>query len=130
MIGQWNPGEPAPLLPPQPQQLQTLAATAADLLQGKDDPDLLQRAAGWIKLSEAQWHEACSTLTDDELLAVAGFYVKAEMTLSGFESGAANPAIAIFRHLKQLGRLPGKDVIRALKAETANRYIPYGKVML
>ena len=110
-------------------QLQELAAQSGSLLQQADNL-LLKQAARWISLSEDEWQPLLEGLSDAELLALAEFYVKAEMTAAGFESGAGNPAIAVFRYLKRQGRLPGKEVIRALKAETTNRYIPYGKVML
>lgn len=107
-----------------------VAAQADDLLSSEENVALREQAQAWIKCSADQWLPVFEALNDEQLLSLAGFYIKAEMSLAGFESGADNPAIAVFRYLKDQGRLPGKDVIRALKAQTSNRYIPYGKVML
>ncbi len=130
MIGQWNPDDSPSTHLPDPEQLAELAEQADEVLKNAGEMPLRNQAQGWIALNEHDWMSLFAGLSDEQLLSLAEFYIRAEMTLSGFESGADNPAISVFRYLKDQGRMPGKDVIRALKAQTSNRYIPYGKVVL
>ncbi len=130
MIGQWNPDDSPSTRLPDADQLTALTGQAEAVLAKGEGMPLRDQAQSWLALSESDWATLFSNLTDEQLLVLAEFYIRAEMTLAGFESGADNPAIAVFRYLKDQGRMPGKEVIRALKAQTSNRYIPYGKVML
>ena len=131
MIGQWEPENSDA----QAQNTKLSATALAQLTEHADAPaqapeDLKQAALQWLKETEAAWTQVCADLTDDQLLSIAFFYTRAEMTLSGFESGARNPAIHVFRYLKSQGRKPDKDTTRALKALTDNRFIPYGNALL
>lgn len=83
----------------------------------------------WIQLSEQEWQAQLPHIEESALFPIAQFYTLAEMKLSGFEAGKNNPAIWIFRYLKQQQKLPEKSDIRALKAQTDNRFIPYGSVL-
>lgn len=130
MIGQWNPDDSPSTRLPTADQLAALIGQADVVLANGEGMPLRDQAQSWIALSENDWASQFDGLDDEQLLALAEFYIRAEMTLGGFESGADNPAIAVFRYLKDQGRMPAKDVIRAMKAQTSNRYIPYGKVML
>ena len=89
--------------------------------------DAQQRAKPWLTLSEAQWGSTLAQLPVESLPALAAFYTLAEMQFSGWQCGAKNPAIWIFRWLKQQAPLD-KALITALKKLTDNRYIPYGSV--
>jgi hypothetical protein len=129
MIGEWNPSatttETETL--PSNDELRQLAAangTPADVSE-----PLRTRAASWIRNDQTEWEQAIAELEDAELIDVAFFYIRAEQTLSGFESGANNPAIRIFRYLKSQGRKPDKDTVRKMKAETDNRFIPHGDAL-
>lgn len=90
---------------------------------------LLRQVRAWLLLSEEQWQPALRLLTADELFQLAIFFTLAEMTFNGWQCGAKNPAIWIFRMLKKEGQLPDKDAIRHLKSLTDNRYIPYGSAL-
>ncbi len=82
-----------------------------------------------IQLAEEQWQPALKTFSADELFRLATFFTLAEMKFSGWQCGAKNPAIWIFRTLKRNDQLPEKDAIRHLKSLTDNRYIPYGSAL-
>lgn len=127
MIGQWDPSATSTSNVPDAQTLKLLANQSATPSQLDDVT--IQRAMQWIKTPSADWESAFTTLEDNDLIQLAFFYVRAEMTLSGFEAGASSPAIHIFRYLKSQGRKPSKDTVKALKAETDNRFIPHGDVL-
>ena len=129
MIEQWQPGNSVSI---DTQLLKKLASEPhasgelkQDLLTATEYSQLKQ----WIQVPEAQWQTALAELSDPQLMAIAYWYVRAEEELSGWESGAKNPAIWVFRRLKQLQRRPDKETIRAIRALTRNRYIPNGKVL-
>ena len=89
----------------------------------------LQQAQGWIRLPESHWQEAIKSLPEKDLFPLARFFTLAEMQFPGWECGASNPAIWLFRYMKAHDLLPEKAEIRALKAMTDNRFIPYGRVL-
>ena len=127
MIGQWDPSATTTSNQPETKTLLLLAQHSAE--PTKVDDETLQRAILWIKSPATQWEKAFADISDDALLQLSFFYVRAEMKLSGFEAGASSPAIYVFRYLKSQGRKPSKDIVKALKAETNNRFIPHGDVL-
>ena len=129
MIGEWNPSATTTETETLPtndelRQLAAASGTPADVSE-----PLRTRATNCIRNDQSEWEQAISELEDAELINVAFFYIRAEQTLSGFESGANNPAIRIFRYLKSQGRKPDKDIVRKMKAETDNRFIPHGDAL-
>lgn len=133
MIDQWDPSLPTTSRPDSTLLIRLAEQSKVLREQGKEALTLtaedLQQGASWIQQSEDIWLEAIATLSDDTLINLAFFYTQAEMDLSGFQAKAKNPAIWIFRYLRQAKRLPEKNVIRDLKALTDNRFIPYGSVL-
>ncbi|WP_297533185.1 hypothetical protein [Thalassolituus sp.] len=129
MIGEWNPSATTTETEtvPTSNELRQLAAAADNPASAAEQ--LRNRAANWIRSSQSDWEQSLSDLADAELINIAFFYIRAEQTLSGFESGSNNPAIRIFRYLKSQGRKPGKDIVRKMKAETDNRFIPHGDAL-
>jgi len=127
MIGEWDPTEVQATAGPSADQLAKLALFSET--PAKADDVLRKQAASWIKASVESWNSAFATMSDEQLIALAFFYVRAEQSLSGFESGAQNPAIHVFRYLKSQGRKPERDTVKALKAETDNRFIPHGDAL-
>ncbi len=129
MIGEWNPSATTTETGavPTSNELRQLAAAADNPASAAEQ--LRNRAANWIRSSQSDWEQSLSDLADAELINIAFFYIRAEQTLSGFESGANNPAIRIFRYLKSQGRKPEKDIVRKMKAETDNRFIPHGDAL-
>jgi len=127
MIGEWDPSATNTTTSPTSALLEQLAAFA-------DSPQtagaqLAQQALSVLKASADDWDKAFTDVSDDILIAVAFFYVRAEMVLPGFESGSSNPAIHVFRYLKGLGRRPEKETVKAMKAATDNRFIPHGDAL-
>lgn len=131
MIDQWEPNRPSALDPTVLQQLadcsQTLITQGASGLTLPDDT--LRRAQQWIQTPEIQWLDVLPQFDQSTLLALAEFYTVAEMILPGWQAKDKNPTIWIFRYLKKQQQLPEKEIIRALKARTDNRFIPYGSAL-
>ena len=133
MVDTWQPID-AKSSQPDLTLLQTLAAHVAELesdagLGDKIADQDLARARGWMQLDEDQWQEAITALSTENRLNLATFYTVAEMKLSGWQARDKNPAIWIYRFLKKTKQLPEKDIIKALKSKTDNRFIPYGSVL-
>lgn len=129
MIEQWQPGNSVSIDTPLLKKLASEPHESGELNQDLFTEAEYRQLKQWIQVPEAQWQTALAELSDQQLLAIAYWYVRAEEELSGWESGAKNPAIWVFRWLKQLQRRPNKETVRAIKALTSNRYIPNGKVL-
>lgn len=134
MLEEWTPANSDTLLPPTEEQLLALTKLTEQLkskqaLSAEPTQQLLNQARAWIKLTQEAWQTTFAPLEDDKLIALAEFYVLAEMDITGFESKDQNPAIWVFKYLKSEQRLPEKSVIKALKQATNNRFIPYGNAL-
>ncbi|MCY0967136.1 hypothetical protein [Parathalassolituus penaei] len=132
MIEEWQPAPQNRDTQPDVALLVRFAA-AAEAFANTGNCDIdeqdLNRAAGWLKIKEAEWYDSLVDLDEAQLFDLAIFFTVAEQKLSGFQSGARNPAIWACRLLKQMGKTPAKERIRHLKSLTDNRYIPWGKVI-
>lgn len=83
----------------------------------------------WLNLTEEQWQQAIANLPIELLYPLAAFFTLAEMQLPGWQCGAKNPAIWIFRWLRAQQQQPSKEQVQVLKKMTDNRFIPYGSVL-
>lgn len=133
MIDQWQPADQTSN-EPDLTLLKKLAALASTLednagLNDHISSEELHRARSWIQFSEDQWRPSVEQLEPEQRLNLATFYVIAEGKLSGWEARDKNPAIWIYRYLKKTKQLPEKEIIKALKSKTDNRFIPYGSVL-
>lgn len=93
------------------------------------DADLQKQAQRWINLPEQEWQDSLAALPTKELFPLAAFFTLAENQLSGWQCGDSNPAIWMFRWLRQQDAAPTKEQVRQLKQLTDNRFIPYGSVL-
>ncbi|UXD87020.1 hypothetical protein [Thalassolituus hydrocarboniclasticus] len=134
MIDEWVPpgGGAASINAPMLQQCLAVTGLMADNSEqaaqqlGEERLKTLRSAT---QLGEEQWLPLLATFSAEELFQLATFFTLAEMKFSGWQCGAKNPAIWIFRSLKKNGQLPEKGAIRQLKSLTDNRYIPYGSAL-
>jgi len=134
MIDEWVPANQSstsidPALLQQCIAVTAIMADSSNQAEQELGEETLKQVRSWLQLSEEQWQPALKTFKADELFQLATFFTLAEMTFSGWQCGAKNPAIWIFRVLKKNGQLPEKDAIRHLKSLTDNRYIPYGSAL-
>lgn len=134
MINEWSPDHSQPgaidnTLVKQFIALADAIKQDADAVRQEIGEQSLQQAQRWLKLDESQWQTVISALEEKDLFPLAEFFTIAENAFPGWQCGARNPAIWIFRYLKEQKKLPEKSLIRALKAQTDNRFIPYGSVL-
>ena len=83
--------------------------------------------AGLMKQPEAAWAVA-GELGDADIEALIRFFTLAEMQLPGWEAGSKSPVIYLVRILKQRDSFTA-DLRKWIKANTDNRYLPYGSVL-
>lgn len=135
MINEWQPVNTSTVAQIDLQLLQTFAHLGEQAQNGSQalveqvSAEQQQQAAAWLQLQEEDWQPALQQLPPQQLFPLALFYTLAEQQLSGWQCGKRNPAIWIFRWLRQHNQLPDKEAIRQLKKLTDNRYIPYGSVL-
>ena len=131
-IGVWEPGkkqEPAQEV--ELQQLQRFIRIARDDRLGELDtaldPDDLRRGAALMKLEQASWSVA-QELSSEELELLIRFFTRAEMDLPGWEGGKQSPVIWLVRILRERDLFTA-ELRRWIKANSDNRYLPYGSVL-
>lgn len=136
MIEQWQPAGSSDATRPAAERLKQLlvalqnADSDAPVIQQQVlNAELLADAKSWTQLDESGWQTALETLDAESMWQVAVFYVVAEQQLDDWQMGANNPAIWVFRWLKKNGTPAPKPQIKAIKALTDNRFIPYGSVL-
>ena len=131
MIEQWQPDTVTPDALNTDQVKSVIASTAISVPGQLPDIDnsCRETMASYIKSSDEAWSALLTSLSNDEILALAYFYTRAEMVWAEFISKDNNPAIRCFQHLKSTKSLPEKALIKQLKSETDNRFIPYGSVL-
>lgn len=99
-------------------------------LHGAVSDDEIQAHAAMMQCTQEQWQSATETLSDDTLLRLIRFFTVAEMQLPGWRGEEKSPVIAINKALKRRGvRLP-KDLLLWIKAESDNRFLPNGPLLL
>lgn len=132
MIGQWRPSQSSL---PDLTLLQTFAELGKAAFNQPYDlntavsSDSQKQAQPWLKLNEEQWQNSITALEETQIFDLAVFFTLAEQQLSGWQCGAKNPAIWLFRYLRKEQKLPAKEKIHQLKKLTDNRFIPYGSVL-
>lgn len=76
---------------------------------------------------KADWKSVSAGLGSDELVALVRLYTLAER-LPGWEAGPRSPVIALAAELKKRNDYPD-DLTAWIKANTDNRFLPYGSLM-
>jgi hypothetical protein len=92
------------------------------------DAEEVRDLAAVARHPESDWSERAGTLGDEEVLALIRLFTLAETRLSGWESGAASPVVALAAALKRRDAYPA-DLNRWIRSNTANRFLPYGSLM-
>ncbi|HAK50384.1 MAG TPA: hypothetical protein DCM54_00550 [Gammaproteobacteria bacterium] len=88
----------------------------------------------WIKdkaqlmRQEADAFGAAENVSDEVLVDVIHFFTLAEMQLPGWEAGNKNPVIYLVKVLKDRGAFDA-ELRKWIKANTDNRYLPYGSAL-
>lgn len=76
---------------------------------------------------KTDWNAAAADLDSERLIALVRLYTRAER-LPGWEAGARSPVIPLAAELKRRGDYPA-DLTAWIKANTDNRFLPYGSLM-
>ena len=76
---------------------------------------------------DCDWSAAAASLDSARLLALVRFFTLAER-LPGWQAGARSPVIPLVAELKKRGEMPA-DLQAWIKANTDNRFLPYGSLM-
>ena len=83
----------------------------------------------WMQADPTDWERTASSFSDEQLIALIRFLTVAEMKIPGWRCDEKSPAIAIAGLLKQRGRRLDRDLLRWIRNNSDNRYIPHGPVL-
>ncbi len=76
----------------------------------------------------ADWARAGQELPDEDVVSLIRLFTLAESNLPGWESGAKSPVVPLAALLRQRDAYP-KGLTAWIKANTDNRFLPYGSLM-
>ncbi len=129
-IGSWTPESEKAAIRIEAEWLQRCIALSGDdelaQLPSPFTPDEQQRYSSLMRLPAEPWQQAVADLDDDALIALIRFFTVAEERISGWEAGAESPAIWINKVLRQRGNKLSVDMLRWIRANSRNRFIPNG----
>ena len=91
------------------------------------DESQISQGAVLMTLDTANW-DCISDWDDRRLVALIRFFTLAEMQLPGWQGGNKSPVIALVKLLKKRNAFP-QELRRWIKANTDNRYLPYGSAL-
>ena len=91
------------------------------------DESQISQGAVLMTLDAASW-DCISDWDDRRLAALIRFFTLAEMQLPGWQGGNKSPVIALVKLLKKRNAFP-QELRRWIKANTDNRYLPYGSAI-
>lgn len=121
--GVWEPKKPADL------SRGNLADLAAALDGDTVSLSVEQATANIVLMQqEASAWDAAAEFDDDLIVSLIRFFTLAETQVPGWEAGKRSPVIALVKQLKARGAFDD-DLRRWIKANTDNRYLPYGAVL-
>ena len=125
-VGSWEPDEPA--LADVHRKILDAASKALGEPQlglSAEQQNSIRQA---VRASAESWRDFAKEQSSAEITNWIRALTRAEMTLSGFELGARSPVIALVRLLKQRREYPD-DLTEWVKANTDNRFLPYGSLL-
>lgn len=101
---------------------------APEALAHLDDLDLvcLQK---WIRLPRTQWQPVLDALHAEDLIHLIQLLTLAEARLDGCTAGEDSAAIHAFRQHREHWGKPDKALLRWIRAQNDNRYLPYGPAL-
>lgn len=110
------------------QYLALVDAADLDAIESTFPATEISKGAGLMKLKAADWQKA-EMLDDAQLEKLVRFFTLAEAQLVGWDAGQTSPVIYLVKMLKQRGTFT-PELKRWIKANTDNRYLPNGAVLL
>lgn len=76
----------------------------------------------------ADWSQVVDSMEDIDIIGLIRLFTLAETRLSGWESGAKSPVVVLAGVLRKKNAYP-KDLTKWIKANSSNRFLPYGSLM-
>ena len=92
-------------------------------------PEEVQELLSVIKAKKQVWEPALSGFDNDELKSLCRFFTLAENRWIDWVAGDKNPVIWICKILKTRDAFPDKELTSWIKANTENRFLPYGNLL-
>lgn len=127
-VGVWEPGKSISVTT---EQILNLVSQVGEIdlaeLTSVGDREIIVGNAWMMKLGESAWKDAGS-LPAEDLISLIRFFTVAEMQLPGWEGGKQNPVIYLVKILKSRDEFPA-DLRKWIRANTDNRYLPYGAAL-
>ena len=74
------------------------------------------------------WQGSIDGIGDAEIIALLRFYTLAEGALAGWSAGAKSPVVVMAATLRARDAYP-KELTAWIRANTDNRFLPYGNLM-
>ena len=130
-VGVWKPGENAESRVVDPALLNRFFQLSKGL-SGALDAGMLDAAEvaneNWVMtVGSAAW-ESARALDSDTAISLVRFFTLVEEQVSGWEAGNKSPVISLVKILKERGDFEA-DLRKWIKANTKNRYLPYGSAI-
>jgi len=91
-------------------------------------PEEADRMAPLVRQDAADWRAAAGNLSDEDVVSLIRLFTLGEAVFPNWESGAKSPVIPLVGELKRRGTFP-PELTRWIKANTGNRFLPYGSLM-
>ena len=124
-VGSWEPD--APELSEVHRKMLGVAIQAIDQPQlglSAVQQEVIRQA---VRASAESWTKFAQEQSSDAIVSWIRALTRAEMVLEGLELGDRSPVIALARLLKRRGDYPD-DLTAWVKANTDNRFLPYGSL--
>jgi len=77
---------------------------------------------------DVDWAVCAENLSDDDAIALIRLFTLAEGVFPSWRAGGKSPVIPLVAALKRRGAYPN-ELTRWIKANTENRFLPYGNLM-
>jgi hypothetical protein len=94
---------------------------------GFSAPDVAELAA-LARHPDVDWEARGDSLSDDDAIALIRLFTLAEGTFPSWQAGAKSPVVPLAATLKRRGAYP-EDLTGWIKANTENRFLPYGSLL-
>lgn len=129
--GVWDPGKRKQSVAPDVARLRDfvriMEATDSEQLDAALSAEEIEANAPLMRLETSAWQVA-EELETAELEALIRFFTLAEMQLPGWDGGKNSPVIALVALLKRRDAFT-PELRKWIKANTDNRYLPYGSAL-
>ena len=127
----WDPKQPQNQSVDKQQLAQFLTLTEQQLTALVDhlSEETINNQRFLMSLSLDDWQPVGDHFSAAELKQLVKFFTLAEMQLPGWEGQDKSPVIWLCKILKQQGEFPDKTLTQWVKANSNNRFLPYGSVL-